>query len=292
MIKFLTKMQGYKHFGYFCLMNLSKRILNFYLDASVHIALSVVCLVKITEFFFNIPVNNHVMYFSFFGTISCYNFVKYGVEAKKYFIVSSAYQKRIQFFSILALCGSLYHIFFFTKSTLLVLILCAFLTGLYALPILPKATNFRSLSGFKIFMVALVWTGVTVILPVVEAGYDINVNVLVESFQRILLVIILLIPFEIRDLKFDSPELGTMPQRYGVTNSKLIGAFAAVLFFFITYVKENIWFVDVISKGVLFLLLWIVLFITKRNQKKYFASFWVEAIPIFWYILIAGWTIY
>jgi hypothetical protein len=34
------------------------------------------------------------------------------------------------------------------------------------------------------------------------------------------------------------------------------------------------------------LLIGFILIITKRNQNKYFASFWVEGIPIVWYLIL------
>jgi len=50
--------------------------------------------------------------------------------------------------------------------------------------------------------------------------------------------------------------------------------------------KDVISDLELVSKGILFLILGAVMFGTQRNQTKYFASFWVEAIPIFWWILI------
>jgi hypothetical protein len=40
------------------------------------------------------------------------------------------------------------------------------------------------------------------------------------------------------------------------------------------------------GKGILFLAVAIVLLATPRQQSKYFASFWVEAMPIFWWLVL------
>ena len=74
-------------------MRVLKRIFDFYLDASVHVALSVVVLMDITAVFFGLEGDKHLTYFMFFATISCYNFIKYGIEAKKYFFVSNSYHR-------------------------------------------------------------------------------------------------------------------------------------------------------------------------------------------------------
>ena len=79
-----------------------RKLLDFYLDASIHVALAVTALVLVTYLFLNIPVENPLLGFSFFSSIVCYNFIKYGVEAKKYLIVSKTYHKRIQTFSFLS----------------------------------------------------------------------------------------------------------------------------------------------------------------------------------------------
>ena len=37
-----------------------------------------------------------------------------------------------------------------------------------------------------------------------------------------------------------------------------------------------------VSKGLLFLVMLLLMVYTPEKQTKYFASFWVEAVPIFW----------
>ena len=261
-----------------------KRVLDFYLDASIHVALAIFSLVKITGLIFGVYIDWHLSIFVFFGSIACYNFVKYGVEAKKYVLVASQYHKGIQFFSLVSLLFACYSGYFLNLRTWVAVGCLVLLVGLYALPVLPKARNLRSWGGFKIFVVALVWAGATVILPVFSLEKGMSWDVYIEAIQRFVLVFILLVPFEIRDLAYDLPELKTLPQRYGVARTKIIGAFATLFFFFLTFLKDEISPKEIILKGVLFLVLGSVMFITKRNQPKYFASFWVESIPIFWWI--------
>jgi len=177
------------------------------------------------------------------------------------------------------------------NSWLVILILLG-LTGFYALPVLPQAKNLRSLGGLKIFLVAVVWSGITVILPYTEIGKVFVWDDWVEIVQRILMVLALLIPFEIRDLAYDKPELKTVPQRIGVTQTKVFGSFLVLFFFFLTFLKDEITELEIIAKSMLFLILGGLMFLTKRNQSKFFASFWVEVIPIFWWFVIWGLTFY
>lgn len=220
--------------------------------------------------------------------------MKYGVEAEKYFKVANRYHKSIQFFSFIALGFAIYHAYFLKTSVWLGIFLLVFLTGLYAIPVLPKAKNLRNLGGLKIFVVALVWAGATVILPSLTSNNSITWDIWIESLQRFLFVLILIVPFEVRDLKYDHEDLKTLPQRYGVVRTKIFGSFLVVPFFFLTFMKDEIPVFDIIGKGIMFLLLGILMLVTRRNQTKYFASFWVEGIPILWYLvmILMKWQLY
>ena len=267
-------------------MKLAQRVFDFYLDASIHVAFAVFALVNVTGLTLNIPVDAHLSWFLFFGTVTCYNFVKYGVELEKYILVANRYHRNIQFASFIAFGLAGYHSIFLKIDVWICIVCLLVLTGLYAVPVLPHSKKLRSWGGLKVFVVALVWAGATVILPAISQGGPNFWDICIETVQRFLFVLILMVPFEIRDLVYDSPELKTLPQRYGVARTKTLGAFATLPFFFSVFLKDSVSTADVISTGVLFLVLGALMFVTKRNQSSYFASFWVEAIPIVWCILL------
>ncbi len=265
-----------------------RRIFDFYLDASVHVALALLSLLLCTTHSLEISSNWHLSFFLFFGSIGGYNFIKYGVEAEKYIWVAKAYHKYIQIFSLICTGVALYHALFLNFRTWIAMLLLLTLTGLYALPVLPGAKNLRSMAGFKIFLVAMVWTGATVVLPVMESSGTFFWDVWVEGLQRFGLVLLLMLPFEIRDLSYDQLELKSLPQRFGVSNTKIYGAFATIPLYLLTFLKDDFGWQEVVGKGILFIAVAIVLMITPKHQSKYFASFWVEAIPIFWWLVLLG----
>lgn len=267
-------------------MKLVKQIFNFYLDASIHVAASVFCLLEITALILDITINQNLAYFCFFSTIVCYNFIKYGVEAKKYVLVANKYHKNIQVFSFIALAFAVYFSFFLHKDVWYCMGALGLFTGLYAVPVLPNAKNLRSFGALKVFMVAIVWAGVTVLLPVLSANMSLTTDVWIETFQRFLIVLVLLMPFEIRDLQYDSPALKTIPQRFGVIHTKIATGILVLIFFFVTYLKDTITPLDLIAKGILFISFGFLVQYTQGKQGKYFASFWVEAFPIFWFVMV------
>lgn len=273
-------------------MKMLQRIFDFYLDASIHVALGVFAMIHITGYTLKVAINPHLGGFLFFGAIACYNFVKYGVEAEKYILMVDRYHKRIQSVSFIALGLALYNGYFLNFDVWIAVLCLSFCVGLYALPVLPHAKNLRSWGGMKIFVVAVVWAGTTVILPILDKKYSLYGDVWIETVQRFVFVLIIMLPFEIRDLAYDAPELKTLPQRVGVTRTKVLGALLTLPFFFLIFFKDVLYQAEAVATGIMFLVLGSLMFITERHQKKYFASFWVESLPLVWWGLLTLLTWY
>ena len=269
-------------------MHILKQILNFYINSSIHVALAVVAMTWVTLVQFEMEYNPTVLAFVFFATITGYNFVKYFGVAKFHHRSLTMWLKAIQIFSFFAFLGMGYFALQLNVNSLICLSVFSFITFLYAIPLLPmryfrdEKKNLREVSGLKVYVIALVWMFTTVFLPLIDNGFYIDANVVVTAVQRFIFVIVLMLPFEIRDLVFDSVKLATIPQRIGIKNTKIIGVLLLLAFFFLEYFKDEIKSVDIISNGVmLFVTLVFVLFAHKK-QSKYYSAFWVEGLPILW----------
>jgi hypothetical protein len=177
-------------------------------------------------------------------------------------------------------------------KTLVVILVFALITFLYAIPFLPNKMiydshkNLRNISGLKVYIIALVWAGVTVVLPLLNNSIHINADVVITIIQRFVFVTVLMFPFEIRDLNFDSLKLATIPQQIGIKNTKIIGVLLLMLFFFLELFKDEI-NADILM-GLLITTFITLLFLifANRNQGKYYCSFWVEGIPIYWLLFM------
>ncbi len=279
---------AYKQFAYFCLMRFVRQLFDFYLDASIHVALAILSLIYVTGLLFHLSLNEHLTLFIFFATIASYNFIKYGVEAEKYILVSNSYHRYIQFFSFIAAGIAAYHANSLSFRDWTVLAVLAVLVVLYALPVLPQAGNLRKMGVLKILMVGFVWGGTTVILPCMAAGRPLTWDVQVEALQRLILVMILMLPFEVRDMALDDPSLKTIPQRFGVNTTRFIGVVASFVFFGLTWLKEQVYPSEWLGKTMVLLLLFLVMWRTRRRQSRYYASFWVEAVPMLWLGIVWG----
>lgn len=266
-------------------MRTLKAIFDFYLDASIHVAVAVISMAGVTFHLLGSSSGLNLLGFIFFSVIVCYNFIKYGVEAYKYLIVSNAYHKIIQVFSFISFVFAIYFLIQLDEEIWVATIVLGVLSALYAVPLLPRAKNLRNLAGLKIYIVAFVWAGFTVLLPVLDAKMTLDWDFVVTFIQRMFLVLVLILPFEIRDMQWDHRSLRTLPQVLGTKNTKRLGMGLTLTFFLLTFLKDEVHQLEVVLRLVLSVLLILVLVSDKQIKSKYFVMFWVEAIPIFWFCL-------
>ena len=277
---------------YFCFMALLKQIFNFYIDSSIHVALAVFALSWVTLLEFGIPYDRAVLYFIFFASITGYNFVKYFGLARFHHRSLTNWLKLIQVFSLMCFIGMCYFALKLELISLVVLLGFGVVTFLYAIPFLPnkilydKHKNLRNVSGLKVYIIALVWAGVTVVLPILNNHVPLDTNVVVTGFQRFVFVTVLMFPFEIRDLNYDSLKLATIPQQIGIKNTKMVGVLLLMLFFLLEFLKPQLNVEHTVSLLITMFVTLMFLIFANRNQGRYYSSFWVEGIPLVWLLLL------
>ena len=266
-------------------MRTLKALFDFYLDASIHVAIAVISLTGVTFYLLDSSLDLHLLGFIFCSVIVCYNFIKYGVEAYKYLIVSNAYHRIIQIFSFVCFVFALYFLFHLDSSIWWATAVLGVLSALYAVPLLPRAKNLRNLAGLKIYIVAFVWAGFSVLLPVLDANVPLDWDFSVTFIQRMVLVLVLILPFEIRDLQWDDRSLRTLPQVLGERATRRLGMGLTLIFFLLTFLKDTLHPLEAELQSVICVMLLVMLASHQRMKSKYFVMFWVEAIPIFWFCL-------
>ena len=269
-------------------MKILKKLFDFYLNASIHVALAVYAFLRITEIYFNLPSNQNLNYFIFFGTITGYNFVKYAGVAKLHHRSLTDSLKVIQIFSFLCFLGLCYFAYQVPLETIYFIIPFIVLTVLYAVPFLSGFDKtLREVSYLKIVVVALVWVGFSVLIPLVDAEKEITISVFLLMLQRFLIVVVLILPFDIRDVKFDAISLQTIPRKIGIQSTKRLGLILMIVALILEYLNFSIAWLKTPFK-LFFLLVVILLMRAKIEQSKYYSSFWVEALPIFWWLFLLG----
>lgn len=264
-----------------------KKILDFYINSSFHVALSAFALVSITQYFFGVQGDFSVAFFAFFGTIVGYNFVKYDAIARLNKTIIKKELKAIIFLSFISLLACFY--FFLQLSLISKIGAFTFfgLTLLYTLPFFPNKQNARNWKGVKIYIVGITWVGVTVISPLVEAEIPFSMDMLLMAFQRFLLVFSIVLVFDIVDVKHDDIHLQTVPKKIGVELTKKLGYLLLFLLLLLEFFYSNNHnFLPFFFKLLVCGTIAIFLFFANENRSRYFASFWLESVPILWWLLL------
>ncbi|WP_242204885.1 UbiA prenyltransferase family protein [Aestuariivivens insulae] len=273
-------------------MKLLKQLVNFYINSSIHVALSVISLTYITVLDYDISIDFAMLMFVLFSSITGYNFVKFYGLAKFHHRSLANWLKTIQVFSFFCFLLMCYYALQLSVRTLLYIAGFALVTFLYAIPFLPKRFfldskhNLRSIGGLKVYVIALVWTGVTVFLPLVDVDFSINSDVILTGVQRFIYIVVLMLPFEIRDLRYDSLKLSTIPQKIGVRRTKQVGGILLIVFFLLEFFKSEINLCQTLVMFAVALITLLLVVFSKTEQGKYYSGFWVEGLPIFWLLFL------
>ena len=263
-----------------------KSVIRFLVFSNIWVAFCVLSLAITSEILFN-TANYRVSQFVFFATIFTYNFqriirVKRGENhIRKHWL--QANNKLLFFFVFLSGVMSSYLFFQFQILTQIAIVFSGVLSLLYPF-------GLRKIPFSKIFIISLVWTISTMLLLVLENNFLITQNIVLHLMSRFLFVFAITIPFDIRDLKYDTQNLQTIPVFFGIQKSKIIGVlalFICTIFAIFQYTQNALIF----SKLLALILLYFMasIFIVKSDESKgemYF-SFWVESLSILGYLFLA-----
>lgn len=275
-------------------MQFLKKIANFYIFSNIHVSLAGFCLTKITLHKFGI-VHSLIPIFVALSTLISYNFIRFFeiknsrlIWFKNWFFKHKYYLLLV---SVLALLLLVYIMFFcdFNLNSVTILFPFAFMTFFYVVPLFKIGKiefSFRNFPSIKIISIAFAWTGITVLFPLYEANYEFALNIYIELIQRFLFLIVITLPFDIRDVNIDPKSLKTLPQVFGVINSKKIGFVLLLLVVFLEFLKENYTIFEVYILTIITIVSALFLGFSSPKRTRYYTSFWVEAIPILWFALI------
>jgi len=268
-------------------MKALKYLFNFYINSSIHVALAVYSLTCLTLLELGLEYDETILYFIFYASITGYNFVKYFGVARFRNRKLANWLRLVQVLSIICFLLMCFYAYRLQFKTLVIIGFFGVLTFFYAIPFIRNEHyTLRKVYGLKVYVIALVWAGTSVFLPVINENYILNADVFLLGAQRFIYVLVLMIPFEIRDLKFDSVKLRTVPQKIGVRHSKLLGVILLLVLFVLEFFKDQMRYSNVIALLLIATITGVFVVFSKTEQGKYYSSFWVEGLPILWLALL------
>jgi hypothetical protein len=266
-------------------MRLIRQIFNFYIFSNLHVAVGVLCFVKMTLLPFDIDENNTAL-FVFFATVLSYNFIRFlNIPKQKNWISNWFIENRLLMIILSGICVicCVYFLFKLKRDAILVLPPFMILTFFYGMKLPRSMVSLRGIPGLKIFVIAFCFSGITILFPLVQHNIEIDLNVWILFLQRFFFVILITIPFDIRDVWLDNTALKTIPQNFGIRAAKLFGIFLGMLVVFIAYrLANDSMLITSIASGYAVTLL----VCSSKKQSRYYSSFFVESIPIIWFVLI------
>ncbi len=168
--------------------------------------------------------------FAFFGTLFLYALHRIVGMSKAHasfqlarYTVITAHKRHIEWYAGIGAIVAIFSFFQLNRSTQLALIIPGIISLGYVLPILGNKKRLRDLNDIKIFLVAIVWAWITVLLPAIEYGLLPYKGILLTFIERALFIFAITLPFDIRDLRVDEQSaVRTLPAKWGVERTKNI----------------------------------------------------------------------
>ncbi len=199
---------------------------------------------------------------------------------------------------IIAMIFCLILFFRIPQRDMITLIILAAVASLYNFPFFFKGKSvfrIRDISYLKSFLIALVWAGVTGLLPVIDSGIHLSIPaIIIITLERFFLILALMLPFDLRDVAEDKRfGLQTLAQKLGWYKAKQLSfwlimlSYGLALFHDVLLNKHMIeW--PAILLSALFAAL--VLDNMRENRSDYYFFGLVDGIIIFQAIAI--WAVY
>ncbi len=186
-------------------------------------------------------------------------------------------------FTIISLLSLIPLFFLLSMESRILLVFSAILSFCYSLPLFTvgeQKFGLRNIPGLKTFLISLVWTLSSVLLPVLEAKdlhmADITTrDITIMMAKRFLLIFALAIPFDIRDLFSDRQAgLKTIPVAWGEKNAYLFCQFLLAGYIVLLFLFRNNGFnVDFFALTTTAVLMGWLIFKSKREKNEYYYFF-------------------
>jgi hypothetical protein len=287
-------------------LNTLTNLFRFIVFRNVFIAACAACMMLETHWFFNIPLEiSPLLLFVFFATFFEYNLhvianrltVLKPMESLKY-LFSPSVSVTLRGCIISGLIGTVITFFMLDPLLMAGVVISGVITLSYSMPLIKKGgklVRMREITYLKVFTVALGWTLITVIVPLLHYFHTISTEALmILVLRRFLFIYAITIPFEIRDMererKFGNINL---PMLYGVKAMKIVGLIILLMFCILSAVHEKYFSFDLTGRKTFFIPLmisamaagWLIVFASDKKTNWYF-KFWTDGTMILQFLLL------
>jgi hypothetical protein len=257
-----------------------QKLLDFYIQSSIHVGLALFSLVYVTTF--ENDLCRHITYpcCVLFGTILGYNFLKY------YHVFRKGKFHSLKYYGIVVVCIlAVFGYYFFFKRMINNIKIQLIIAGLMVLlyPLLRKH------GIIKMFWVSFVIAYLTAFVYI-SCSPMFQGSVVFEFIKRFVFVSALMIPFEIYDSQHDEKTLNTLPQKFGIQTAKKVGYGLLLLFVLLDVLNfsfnDKITIQYLVIDVAITIITGLAIYFSALKRSHYYTAFWVESIPILWWVLV------
>lgn len=261
-------------------MRVLPSLFSLYIRSSLHVSVAISALTLFTaqRFGLAIPVGYYTALF--FGSVVGYNVIKNLAEPWK-FPPRKSFRSGVVFrLSVICLLAAILSLVILEWPHRILLCLTAVLSCLYAIPVFPGFRNLRSFGLLKIIIVGLVWTMLSYVNPLFPFDLLSPTDLFILGIQRFIWMMLLMIPFEIRDMAVDPPQLKTLPKRIGIKGAHTLGWIGVVLLMLMSVYCFKGTPKFLLLDFLIFASTGVAIQLSSSKQSFYYAAFWIESIPI------------
>ncbi|MBL4650505.1 MAG: hypothetical protein JKY03_12305 [Aureispira sp.] len=258
------------------------KFINFLLYSNIYIAFCAVAMTAQTIYISdeNIKTSPALLGLVFFSTLVIYALhrlvslskVDKSLEVERFKVIGT-YKQHIQIYAGLGILGGGICFFCLNRSTQYALIIPALLSLGYIIPFMGnRKLRLRDVHFLKIFLIAIVWSYVTVLLPFLECEITIGIRELSILLERVLFIFVITLPFDLRDWEIDQRnQVRTIPATIGVKNTLRLALFILMIWALLVFKIYNLpialaLLISGISTGVL------VYYSPKQKHDYYFTA--------------------
>ncbi len=215
-------------------MPLVRAFIDLILYSNLWIALAALSMAAQTQFLLSGRVSpSPLLGFILFATLLLYAVHRIvGLEKvqpfleKGRFFVISRFRGHIMIYAGIAAIGAAVFFFQLPFRLQLAAVAPSLIALGYVLPLLGGRRRLRDLSYIKIFLIAIAWSWITVLLPALELGMGWSIPMIVMLLERAFFIFAITLPFDIRDLEVDAyNQVRTLPALLGYRRTKLLALF-------------------------------------------------------------------
>lgn len=181
----------------------------------------------------------------------------------------SAFQYHIMLYALVSGLAAFWFFLALKKETQWAVLVPALVSLAYILPVFSGGKRLRDYSFIKIFLIALAWPWITVVLPAIELGQLEGRSLGLMLAERSAFIFAITLPFDIRDLETDRFQaVKTIPQQWGIAWSKRL-AFMLLFCAGIFVLANGLWGIYTLSHSIaLVLSLFLTALLISRADKQ------------------------